>query len=643
MSKKVFAAASAMALAVSSAFAQSETTGSTSSLYQLATLEPVVVSAARIEQPLSEVLPSLTVITREEIERAQAPTLIELLQGEPGIELSRNGGPGAFASLFLRGQNSNSTAVFIDGIRLQTDQIGAIRLNNIPTHLIERIEILRGNVSALYGEAAIGGVVNIFTKRPSGEPVASARAGIGSRNTNFAGFGLGGALESWGFNVFADRYVSDGFSARNPSQSATNPDDDGFERESLFVEVEKAVSQSLRLGVSVSQILSEIDFDAVYFPPSPPWPATNPTAQTENRNGKSRNTDSTLSLKINATDNLRSRLAGSWSEEDYKEFVNGVQRPSNGEGYIFGKQRAFRWDNDYKMVKDSLLFGIDHVESSFLARGITHKRKTQGLYAGFLGRVGSWDYQINLRNDFVRGTSGSLSRENRKTTWLAGIGWSMSESLRLTATASTGFRAPATGELYGWGGSPDLVPETHRSYETGLEATSGLGITRFVLFASKAENAIVYNLSDRRCVVCYENAARTENQGIEVHHRAAFGPFHGKASFVIQKPRNKADLIFGLQQGDRLARRADRYGALEVNANAKEIQYGLRVVYSGKRIEGVETLASYALVDATASHEIVKDLFLRFKLENLFNERYQLAYGFNAPGRGVFVSLEYRP
>jgi vitamin B12 transporter len=642
MFAKSYGHAGCIALAVSlvlpPAFAQSEFQSNRYDL--LAALDPVVVSAARIEQPLSEVLPSLTVITREEIERAQAPTLIELLQGEPGIEVGRNGGPGAVSSLFLRGQNSISTAVFIDGVRLQTDQLGTIRLNNIPTNLIERIEILRGNVSALYGESAIGGVVNIFTRRGAGPVAAQATLGVGSRGTNQVIFGVSGLADDVSFRVSVERYSTEGFSARNPAQvtGGTNPDNDGFDRESIFLSAEKQLRQALAVGFSASQILSHVEFDDGF----------GSTRVTEGREGNSRNTDGTLYLKITSLGSLQSRLAVSWSEEDYKEFVNQFQLSEVSGGYIFGKQRTVRLDNTYGLDAGSIVFGAENSGSDFRSRGNTHERKTQGIYFGYLGRAGQWNYQLNVRNDEVTSESGAESIKSSKATWLAGLGYSINEVLRLTAAISTGFRAPATGELYGYGGSTGLRPETHKSYEFGIESDTSIGISRIVLFDSRAKSAIVFNSSidsgKGYCELdCYQNIARTENQGIEFYHRGAIGQISGKASFVFQKPRNKSEVSFSGQQNDRLARRADRYGSIEVSTKQHGVEFGARISYSGDRVDGSQNLSAYTLFDMTASYEIQKNWFARLKLENVFDKNYQLAYGFNTPGRGVFASLEYRP
>jgi vitamin B12 transporter len=173
------------------------------------TVNPIVVSASRVAQTLSDVLPSVTVITRAEIERSMAPTVADLLQGEAGFEFGRNGGPGTVTSFFLRGQNSVSVAVYVDGVRSQVDSIGTVNAIDFPIAQIEKIEILRGNAGALYGEAAIGGVINITTRRGSGSPSQYASVSYGSRNTSEVVVGYSGGVDDLTFNISANQFKTD--------------------------------------------------------------------------------------------------------------------------------------------------------------------------------------------------------------------------------------------------------------------------------------------------------------------------------------------------------------------------------------------------------------------------------------------------
>ena len=203
-------------------------------------VNPVVVSASRMEQPLSQVLSSVSVITRQEIEKSQAASLADLIQGEAGFEFGRTGGPGATTSFFLRGQESKSVVILIDGVRAQTDGAGALTTTNLPLAQIESVELLRGNAGALYGESAIGGVINIQTRQGGIKPNAYGSMTYGSRNTSSLDLGYGGHVDDYGFNVNAGRTSTDGFSAMNVQQNAgINPAKDGSSSEFISGRVDK--------------------------------------------------------------------------------------------------------------------------------------------------------------------------------------------------------------------------------------------------------------------------------------------------------------------------------------------------------------------------------------------------------------------
>jgi vitamin B12 transporter len=596
-------------------------------------LDPVVFSAARMAQPLSEVLPSVSVISREEIQRAQAATLFELLEADSGIELGRNGGVGAVSSLFLRGQNAVSTAVFVDGVRLQTDQIGFIRLNNIPTHRIDRIEILRGNVSALYGESAIGGVVHLYTRPPDEASPRSASLGLGARGTRTANASLTGKADDLAYAISLDHLATRGFSARDPSQASTNADDDGYQRQGVFLAAEKSFSSEVSIGLQLSQIRNDLEFDSNF----------GANRLTEELEGKTRNTEGILSATITPSEHLSTRAAVSWRHEDYKEFSDAVQLAPASGGLITGRQRALQIDNRLLRGTQTLLFGLEVTIADFNARAVRHDRQTRGIYGGINQDLGRFSIQTNLRYDWVEGKSDAAATEAQKGSWLAGLGYRLTEALRLSATASTGFRAPATGELYGFGGTLSLLPETHRSIEAGVSLASQVGHSRMVFFQTKTDNAIVY---DSSCGVpytdCYGNLARVENQGIELHHRAQLGIIGIKAGYTIQRPRNVSSVAFAGQQNDRLARRADHFGSIAITTRLAKTDLALQARHSGDRVDGARLLESYTLVHLTASKALANNLVVRLRLENALDERYQLAYGFNTPRRGLFAMLEYR-
>ena len=631
MSAESFRLASAASLLSFVAHAaQAQSDSSLNEFNQLVLLDPVVVSAARTEQKLSEVIPSVTVITREEIERSLAPTLVDLLQGETGVEIARNGGPGTVASFFLRGQNSVNVAIFIDGVRTQVDQIASIKLVDMPLGEIERIEILRGNVGALYGESAIGGVINIYTRDIAGPPAVFGGVTVGSRNTTDVSVGYRGAADGNRFSLSAQKLRTDGFSAMNPNQNAAvNPDKDAYSRESVYLRLDRDIHESLTLGVSANLIASDADFDSGN-PTFPGFPGDLPT---DTQRLETRSSDITLFGGIKASSQWQSNFSLTQSALEIKDFKNGEQLTDENGGLITGDQSSLRWENNYRLSNATVLFGLDLARSKFDSYGATYDRDVQGYFVGYSHRQGPFDFQANLRYDSVAADSTLQKVTTDATTWLTGIGYFLTDELRLTGTLSTAFRAPATGELYGFGGNPDLKPEEHRASEIGLSFNSGKALMRLVRFDTTTSNAIIYSSSNNS----YSNVGRVENTGFEATFSASLqGGVAIKISAVSQDPRDAAT-------GARLSRRAKNYGSVDVSTPVLGYELGVKSLWSGDRLDGSNTLGSYVVTNLYASRSLNSEWKARLKVENAFNEDYQLAYGYNTPPRGVFLSLQYQP
>ena len=225
-------------------------------------INPVVVTANRIEQSLSQALTSVSVITRQEIEKSQALTLADLLQGEAGFEFGRNGGPGSTTSFFLRGQNSINLVVLVDGVRSQVDSIGALQVLDVPLPQIERIEVLRGNASALYGDAALGGVISITTRVGKGKPAAYGAITYGSRQALETMVGYGGQQEDLRLDMNLGHKQTNGFSAINVQQQAgANPDRDGYSGDYWSGKLEKSFGADTKLGLRLTGSRSTADTD----------------------------------------------------------------------------------------------------------------------------------------------------------------------------------------------------------------------------------------------------------------------------------------------------------------------------------------------------------------------------------------------
>ena len=600
-------------------------------LAQTQEVNPVVISATRAEQPLSEALSSVSVITRQDIEKSQAPSLADLLKGEAGFEFGRNGGLGTTTSFFLRGQESNNLVIMIDGIRSQVDQLGALQTVDVPLHQIERIEILRGNASALYGDAAVGGVINIFTKQGKGDPRAYGAVSYGSRNTSEVSAGYGGQVSDTKFELNAGRVGTHGISAMNPAQKAgVNPDKDGYLSENWSARVSQRIDSSLNLTARLSASRSSADTD-------------NASVATDTHVFKRNNDTALLSAQKVFNDDWVSNLEWSRSSLTYEDRKNNVRYAAGDGSYMnglmTGQQHALRWFNSYQLGRGALLhFGVDKSSDEFSASGdsaYAMRRENLAEFVGLTRQFEKMSIQLNARHDQLKVDMQQVGVEPsniKKNTGLIGVGYQLTPAWKLTSSLSTGFRSPTAYEL---STTANLQPESYTSQEVGFNYTSNQTRVRAVYFETATKNAVADGPN-----YSYVNVGEVQNKGFETTLQSSWGRNRLKSSLVLQDPWN-------VSQQQQLARRARHYGTIELGRSLTDgYEVGARVYTSGERKNSrydTQVMGGYGLVSLYASKQIDQNLIARIRLENAFDRSYQLAYGYNTPGRGVFATLQYQP
>jgi vitamin B12 transporter len=589
---------------------------------------PVVVSASRFEQSLSDVLPSVSVITRADLDRSQAKTLADALQGEPGFEFGRNGGPGGVTSIFLRGSDSKNIVILVDGVKTQTDNLGSLQFANVPMSSVERIEVLRGNAGALYGESAIGGVINIITKSGKGLPKASALLSYGSRNTSEVAVGYSGEVNQTSFSLNLSRLETDGFSAKK-ANGVNNPDKDGTSNESFVGRLSQKVSRDTEFGLTTQVVRNKTSFDGDSFI----------SGSLTNVDVFENNSD-TLGLFATSrlSTNLKSRFDVLWSSLTYKDMKNGALRPSDdyADGLQKGKQTTYRFSNNYDLNDSQQInFGLESSDAQYELSSFTNAtniRKSKAAYVGTLKKFDQFDIQANLRRDVLDGYRlNSTVNEYQKNTYLLGLGYRLTSNYKLTATTSTGFRAPAPYEFVA---NQNLRPESNQSNELGVSYIALSTNIRLVYFDTKAKDAIYYHPSN----YSYQNM-NVKNNGAELAVRQLFGATSLKVSYTNQNPIN-TDI--NLQQ----ARRAKEFGSVDLNHQLGKYQIGGLLYWSGARKDSdfnTTTMTSYTVLNLYASYRIDKEWITRLRVENAGDTNYELASGFNTPGRGVFATLQYQP
>ena len=599
-------------------------------------VNPVVVSASRMEQPLSEVLSSVSVITRADIDKSQAASLADLLQGEAGFEFGRNGGPGATTSFFLRGQNSSNVAVMVDGVRVQPDSVGSLTQTDMPLSQIERVEILRGASGALYGDAAVGGVINIYTRNGKGEMTPYGSVSYGAYNTRDASVGYGGEVDGRSLDLNVGTTKSDGFSTMNKLQNPnTNPADNGYSKNNASLRLEDKLSSSLKLGIRLATVRGEASFDKndanEYL-----FKTTNDTYSVYARKQVNEVWFSTLDL--------------THSESKYEDLKNGNPYPINSSTtsstYLNGKQNALRWGNVYEISSShKAVFGVDVLKDSYDTSGYygyNIDRDTKGYYSGLTSKFDALTLQANLRRDQIGLNSTTQDASSQSsigaTSTLLGMGYQLNPVWRLMGSVSTGFRAPTAYDI---STNVSVKQEEFKSEEAGIVYADANSYGRLVYFKTDTRNAIIYGSSFPWPAL---NIGEAKNSGFEAAYRTGWRGHSIKASVVIQDPWNVTD-------NKALERRARQYGSLDISRPFGAYEVGSRVFVSGARHDTnyipypsqSVTLAGYSTWAFYASRKIDNEWTARVKLENALDRQYQLAYGYNTPGRGIYATLQYQP
>ncbi|MCT7324953.1 TonB-dependent receptor [Ralstonia sp. CHL-2022] len=604
-----------MAGAVAPAWAQSNTQAASTPVGEL---NPTVVTASRSEQPLSDALPHTTVISRADIERSQAPDAVTLLRREAGIEITQNGGPGTSASLFMRGASSSQTLVLIDGVRVSSATLGATQIDQLMADQIDHIEVVRGNVSALYGSDAIGGVVQIFTRSGKGHaPLANAEIEYGARNTKRAQAGINGSLGERGdtsFAVSVSEFKTDGFSAINPLQAKNaNPNDNPYTNKSVSAQLSHRFSADWQAGLTYFQTWGDVSYDSGFGSPTDINIAHNQV----------RSMSAYVDGKV--TQDWKTRVTLSQGDDKNLNFLNGAQN-----GRFNTRNQQASWQNDWVFMPDQLLkVGLEHSQTTIDSDAYdAPTRRVDSGYIGYEGKFGPHQLQLNLRRDRYSDFGGANS-------YYAGYGFAFNPQWKAVASVSNAFRAPSFNELYyPFFGNPNVQPEKARSVEGGVEYSSAIGLVRVTAFETDYSNLITAVCdADFNCSAANVNRARVK--GLETSYRGSIYGVDLRASFTMQNPQD-------LSANQLLSRRARHFGSVSAYKTFGPFSAGVEWNAAGDRQDSTKTLGGYGLLNLVGRYQITPDWAVSARVENVTNKNYQLIYPYNTASRGVFFTLSWQ-
>jgi vitamin B12 transporter len=585
------------------------------------TLDEVVVTATRIQQPLKKTLSSTSVITQEDIKNSQAPDVITILRTVAGVEFSQNGGMGKSSSLFLRGANSTQVLVLVDGVRINSATTGTASIQDILLDQVERIEVVRGNVSSIYGSDAIGGVVQIFTKNGQGKPRFNAAIGVGNLGTQRVSAGFGGANESTNYHLQATSFNTDGVSAINTSiYPKANPDTDGYRNTSVSANLRHSLSTGNSISFSAYNSMGFNQYDNAFGVPS------DINTNTQKINKVSLAVDNTLSEK------WLSHLQYALGVDEGHDYKNG--KPTTYSLFKTSNQQL-NWQNTLQLSSTGkLLLGAENLlqnVDSDVAYTI-NQRAINSLYAGYTGNYGAHLVQANLRSD-------NNSQYGTENTGLLGYGYTLNENWRISTSYSTAFRAPTFNELYYPGfGNTSISPEHSNNAEAGLHYVNSARQIDVVYFNNLTHDLIVYSPGP-------VNISQARIDGVELSYIEQFGDSTLKTSVTSQNPRDE-------NTGTPLVRRANLHGSVAWSQKIGVLQWGAEWIHSGERDDSYTdpntfaairtVLPSYDTFNLSASWALNKETTLAFRADNLTDQNDATVYGFNPLGRILFVNMRYQ-
>ena len=572
-------------------------------------LDEVLVTATRVTQPLTDVLADVTVVDHALIERSGATGLSDLLGRLPGIEIQRNGGPGTSTGVFLRGAESRFTAVYIDGVRIDSQSTGGAPWEAIALSQIDRIEVLRGPAAAVYGSDALSGVIQIFTKRGENGFAPFVSLGFGTYGTSELDAGFSGASGALDYSLGLADERSVGYNAR--PIATQNPDLDGYHSQST----------NLKLGLQINKAQR---LEATYF-------GNDLNSQYDNGLGQDDRalqqlTAQALNWSAQWTDAWSTRLSFAKSRQRYQTTPSPYLSLTDLSSYLLHNElrlgeQLFTADLERKQ---------DHLENVPIDRG----RSQDGVALGYGFNDHQHTLQLNARydEDSEFGAHPSAS---------AAYGYAFTPQWRATVSVATAFRVPTLYQRFSVYGVPTLQPESANNAEVGLRYRHDSDSFGFVAFQNKVSNLITFS-SPGSCVSaygCYANTAHAMYEGITLTAAHQHGDVNINASLDLQDPRN-------VDTGQQLARRAKQHGTLSADTVAAKWTLSAEAQFSGERYDDPANqtiLPGYGLLNLSASTLLSKDWTFLARVDNLTDKQYELASTYATAGRSFYAGVKWAP
>jgi len=588
---------------------------------QEAQLSTTIVTAARSETKLDETLADVAVVTREQINSiAPGRSVVDILQRLAGGHISSSGGRGSTQSVFMRGTASSHTLLLIDGVRYGSATMATPVLENLPIEMIERIEVVKGPASALYGSEAIGGVIQIFTKRASAkdQPLkANAAVTAGTHHHRSANMNLYGAQAGFDYELGVSRVVDHGFSASNPKSGAYtyNPDKDPFDQTAVNAGLGFAINADWRIDAKLLKSEGTIFTDS----------------------GAGSNPSSELGTQV-ANVKLSGQVQPGWKTS---LFVGSSKDEQINQATHFNtRQTEVKWDHTINTRAGVLLAGVERLEQKVDTSTVyaVDERYINALLLGLNGSANRHSWQLNVRHD-------DNSQFGGFTTYGLNYGFEVAQGIKLLASHGKSMRAPSFNDLYyvdpnpsytSYNGNPNLKPEQSKNHELGVQWSHADHQLKWLAFDNTVTDLIASDGTQMANV-----QGQSKLRGWNLEYRLQRKDWSVSAAYSHLNAKQSDGLV--------PVRRAKHQASFNVDRSMGAWKLGSSVLYVGKREDNDwvtytrTTLPSYTTVDVYAEYKLQRDWALQARIANLTNRDYETAYGFNQLGRAAYVTLKWTP
>ena len=613
-------------------------TAQTASTAPVPALQDIVVTPSRTAEPLADAIGDVTVIGQDQLANARGDSIAEIIGRAPGVQFTNSGGPQTQTSLFIRGANSNQTLVLIDGMRINGSTLGSVNFPAIDPAMVDHIEILRGAASSLYGSDAIGGVVNIITKKGVQDRPLSAWAnvGYGSYETAKSSLGLSGASDGWDYSFSTSAARSKGFDVQRPHYSTGkanvehNADKDGYSSHAVSGTLGYRWAEGHHIGVSAYNGYTNGDFDSSYFDPATftTHPGLNDVYSLYRQQAYA------ITSTDRITDQWESVLRFGWNKEAVES------RNPMASTYAASQRHIFSWQNNWQFHPQHRVSLIaerteEGVQSDTQYDKTTRNTNAVGLiYKGSIDRL---HIQGSVRND-------NYTDYGNQTTGSLGLDLDMTEAWQIGIASNNGFHAPTFSDLYvpAWGGNPNLKPEKSRNIEAHIQYQDGSTSVRLTAYQNRVRNLITYVYDPATFTGQSENINQATIRGLTLTGEHNYGDTTVRASADFLDPRNDTPAP---GDGTQLVRRARQVFHASVEHRIQALTLGAEYEYTGNRYEdkaNTNRLGGFSLFNLTAAYDFSKSLGVQVRWNNILDKDYVLVDGYNTPGSNVFVNLSWR-